>query len=410
LTQNKADENGDFERGEERKEIVLSKSTLRFGEKLCAATLGIDLLYRKEISALKRSDGLVVLNMGSVLAEAFSNYEEARGFLASLAREALCLPEEDRRLYYTQACLSLDSFCAVRLGFLPRLFSQIGLFLPVDPASPDDTQLECCKRKIRELLTEMNYTGDLKEQSRQWEVKNTVPADEIQQVMEELMTLAREKTGEILELPEGDYYHCVTERNCVFNAKSDYKNRSVVVNIDPVLTRPALKHLVCHECYPGHFMQFSLRQRLYEKGVAAADGLLSVVNHSSSAVFEAIGDAGIEFIDWVENDDDRVNALFTELKAMLSAAASYRLHGLGWPEAKVMDWLRSQALVGGEGWIAGRMKFIQEPARSALIWSYWRGGLGMFGVWKRIPSGKRAEFFDYLYGRLHTVQSLQLFG
>ena len=96
----------------------------------------------------------------------------------------------------------------------------------------------------------------------------------------------------------------------------------VVINIDPVLTRPALKHLVCHECYPGHFMQFSLRRIYWEQGRAAADGLLSVVNHSSSSTFEGIADAGIEFIDWIENDDDRVNAVLGELRAALTATSS----------------------------------------------------------------------------------------
>jgi len=58
--------------------------------------------------------------------------------------------------------------------------------------------------------------------------------------------------------------------------------RTVELNIDPTLTRPALKHLAVHECYPGHYVQFKLREAWYASGEAPADGLLSVVNTASS--------------------------------------------------------------------------------------------------------------------------------
>lgn len=388
---------------------MLSEKTLSFGEKIAAATLGIDKLYRREQGGKEDMDGLVVLNMGSTRPQEFSDYAEARAALAQLSREAFSLPEEDRRLYYNQACISLDSFCAMCQGSLQSLSSQIGMFLHVDPAPLDQAQLDVFCSRIRELLTGMGYTGDLRQQCAKWEEKNRVPADEVAGVMEELMAQARQRTGDILELPENDYYRCITERGSAFNARSDYNNRCVVINIDPILTRPGLKHLVCHECYPGHFMQFTRRRVLYERGEAAADGLLSVVNHSSSSTFEGIADASMEFIDWVESDDDRVNALLGELKSALGTASSYRLHTLGQSQQEVESWLRQYALVGGEGWIQNRMRFIQDTARSALIWSYWRGDQGVFGVWRRVAEADRARFFDYIYGRLHTVQSMQLF-
>ena len=389
--------------------MMLSNKTLIFGEKLAALTLGIDHLYRREAGIDGDLDGLVVINMGQKEVREVEDYREARALLAELAGEAFALPEEDRRLYYTQACVSLDSFCAFREGMLPALGSQIGMFLHVDPAPMTDKQLEGYFGQLRTLLTQMGYTGDLKEQCAKWEEKNKVPADEVQGTMDELMAVARERTGEILELPENDFYHCVTERGSAFNARSDYDHRQVVINIDPVLTLPSLKHLVCHECYPGHFMQFTHRRVRYERGEAAADGLLSVVNHSSSSTFEGIADAGLEFIRWMENDDDRVNGVIGQLRSALGTAASYQMHTLKRPDSEVEAWLRERTLVGGEGWVQGRMRFIRDPARAALIWSYWRGDQGVFDVWHRVAPEDRPRFFDYIYGRLHTVQSMQLF-
>lgn len=388
---------------------MLSDKTLRYGEELCALTLGIDSLYRKELGLSDQHDGLVVINMGAKTTKQLASYEEARQNLAELAKKAFSLPEVDRRLYYTQACMSLDSFCASRMGMLNDLSSQVGMFLHVNPAPVTADELDRYQCNINRKLTEMGYTGDLKQKCAKWEEKNIVPADEVQGTMEELMAVARERTGNILDLPEGDYYRCVTQRGGAFNASSHYDERKVIVNIDPILTRQGLKHLVAHECYPGHFMQFSLRQRLYEKGVAAADGLLSVVNHASSSTFEGIADAGLEFINWIEDDDDEVAAMLAEYKSALGTASSYQLHELKKTPAEVESWLRDYTLVGGEGWIANRMTFISDTARSALIWSYWRGDLGVFEVWRNVRPKDRQRFFEYIYGRLHTVQSMQLF-
>ncbi len=388
---------------------MISDKTLKFGEKLTEITLGIDKLYRSEINSENGMEGLVVVNMGSIPAKMIEDYNEARAMLSDLVKEAFTLPEEDRRLYYTQACISLDSFCAYRQKKLESLNSQVGMFLHVNPASVNESQLNKYYSELSKLLTQMGYTGSLKEQCIKWEEKNTVPADEVKGTMDELMKIAREKTGRILELPENDYYACKTVTGSAFNARSDYDNRCVEINIDPILTKQGLKHLVAHECYPGHFMQFTLRRVLFERGLAAADGLLSVVNHSSSSTFEGIADAGIEFIDWVEDDDDRVCAILGELKSALGTASSYQMHTLKHSDKEVESWLREHALVGGEGWIQGRIRFIKDTSRSALIWSYWRGDQGVFDVWHRVPNNDKKRFFDYIYGRLHTVQSMQLF-
>ena len=46
--------------------------------------------------------------------------------------------------------------------------------------------------------------------------------------------------------------------------------------------------------YPGHYVQFKLRETWYNReGSAPADGLLSVVNTASSHTFEGIADNGM---------------------------------------------------------------------------------------------------------------------
>ena len=387
----------------------LSDRTIDLSVAVARATMGVDALYRGETGLTDLHDGLVVLNMCDVRPERFEGYAAAQDRLAELAARALALPEPDRRLYYTQACTSLWSFCEWRQGKLPEIPDQIGLFLHVNPAAATQAELDGLNEKLYGLLGEAGYTGDLKARIATWEQKHLVPADEVQGTMDAMMVEARERTGNILELPEGDYYHCETVPAAAFNASSDYGHRRVIVNTAPILTTQKLKHLVCHEVYPGHFMQFTLRRVAWERGNGGLDGTLSVCNHSSSCTFEGIADCGAAFLDWDEGIDDAINGLVSTIQSALATAASHRLHTLGWDRSRVEDFLRANAPGGGEGWVANRMGFISEPSRAALIWSYWRGDEGVFPVWGRVAREDRPAFFEYIYNRLHTVQSLQLF-
>ncbi len=388
------------------KYFALSDKTIDLSVKVARATMGIDALYNAEKG---NEDELVVLNMGNVQPEPFDTYDDALVCLADIAREAMGLPEADRRLYYTQACTSLASFCRWRKHQLEEMSDQIALFLHVDPTPASQKDLDFMNRKLYDMLGEIGYTGDLKQRIAAWEQKNLVPADEVQGVMTEMMAQAREITGQFLPLPENDYYHCRTVSSGHFNASSHYDERCVVINVNPILTTQKLRHLVCHEVYPGHFMQFTLRRQAWEKGVGGLDGTLSVCNHSSSCTFEGIADCGLKFLGWDNTLDDRVCEQISAIQGALATAASYRLHTLKWEKSKVESFLRDNAPGGGEGWVSNRIEFISDPARAALIWSYMRGDEGTMPVWENAGKFDRERFYEYVYGRLHTVQSLQLF-
>ena len=334
------------------KYFALSDKTIALSVNVARATVGIDALYHAEKGD---EDDLVVLNMANVQPEPFDSYDAALDYLADLAREAMTLPEADRRLYYTQACTSLSSFCRWRKGQLEAMSDQIALFLHVDPAPATQQELNALNGKLYAMLGELGYVGDLKERIAGWEQKNLVPPDEVQGTMTEMMAQARELTGQFLPLPEGDYYHCRTVSDGPFNASSHYEERCVVINVSPILTTQKLRHLVCHEVYPGHFMQFTLRRQAWEKGVGGLDGTLSVCNHSSSCTFEGIADCGLKFLGWDNTLDDRVCELISQIQGALATAASYRLHTLKWESGAVENFLRTGAPGGGEGWIANRM-------------------------------------------------------
>lgn len=389
---------------------MLSDATLEYGEQAARALLGLDALFRAEEEG--EGDGLVVLNMSDRhTPEPLASYDAAEARFGELERAAAQLPEADRRRYYQQLCQSERAFCRWRRGELP-FREQVSGFLHVPAAPAGDDELDELRRQMRELLNGMGYNGDLAAQAAAWQERNRVPPDEVEGTLGELLDQAWDRTVERMEIPapKSDGMRVSTIRGMPFSARCMYNKRTIELNIDPVYTRPGLKHLAVHEGYPGHYVQFKLREQAYHDGVGPADNLLSVVNTASSSPFEGIADNGMHVIDWIESDDDRLGALLTRYRSGIGTAAAWRLHALGWSEEQVANWLRVNGLVGGEGWVANRMRFISSPDRSALIWSYWWGERSVEPVWRSVARERRGEFLEYLYGRMHSPQTVAMFA
>jgi hypothetical protein len=388
---------------------MISNQTLAYGEQVISALLGVDALYRQESGD---EEGLVVLNMsaGRHKAQLFDSYTDAKQAFSALRKEASGLPEADRRRYYDQLCHSTLAFIQWRDQGLP-FTEQLGSFLhvPAEPAS--EAVLDDLRSRMRTLLNSLGYSGNLRAQFADWEAKNRVPADEVPGVLNELLDTAWERTEARLHIPadKSDGMQVLPVSGAAFNARCDYLHRTIELNVDPILTRQGLKHLTVHEAYPGHYVQFKLRETRYQQGQAPADGLLSVVNTASSSSFEGIADNGMTLLDWVESDDDRLQALLGRYRSGIGTGAAWRLHALGWTSQKVTDWLRDQSLAGGEGWVEGRMRFLSAPSRAVLIWSYWWGEASVTPVYLGVPPERRAEFLEYLYGRMHSNQTVAMF-
>jgi hypothetical protein len=284
--------------------------------------------------------------------------------------------------------------------------------MPARPV-PDET-LEELRGGIDSLLTEMGYSGGLKQRCTEWEDRCRVPAAEVASVVQGLMEEAWERTNDLVvripaDLSDGMKVEAVT--GVPFNARCNYSIRKVELNVEPTLTLPSLRHLAVHEGYPGHYVQFKLRETWYRDGLAAADNLLSVVNTASSSVFEGIADTGMAMIGWDQSDDDRVQSLMNRYRSAIGTGAAWRLHALGWSREESTDWLREQALTGGEGWVRNRMEFIAAPSRAVLIWSYWWGEPTVSAAWSgALAAGRRDEFVRYLYGRMHSNRTVEMFA
>lgn len=397
---------------------MLSAATFSYAESLTSALLGLDARYAAEQGKGERSIGgdierLVVLNMSTThVPEDFPTYAVARERFGALRDQAAALPEPDRRLYYAQVCDSATAFATWRDSGL-SFPDQIAGFLhvPAKPASQED--LDALRAQMRSILFEMSYAGDLASQFAAWEARQRVPSDEVRSVLDDLLSEAWDRTAARLQIPaaKSDGMRVETVSGVPYNAMCDYSRRLIRLNIDPVLTIPGLRHLAVHEGYPGHYVQFKRREAGYAAGTAPADVLLSVVNTASSTTFEGIADVGLDVIGWQADLDDRLGALLARYRSGLGTRAAWRLHADGWEPGRVREELLRDALVGGEGWVDARMRFISRPDRAALIWSYWHGEPSVGAVWSRVRDtpDRHAAYVEYVYDRMHSPQSIALF-
>lgn len=389
----------------------LSPETLAYGTEVANALLGLDRVYRDES---KDPTGLVVLNMdlqARLNPIEFENYSAATHTFERLRERSASLPEPDRRLYYQQLCDSSLAFVEWRVGGLP-FRDQLHRFLHVPAAPAADDEIAALEASLSTLLDERGLTGELRERCAAWEREVAVPPDRVQTVLADLMDESWTLTNEsLIEIPAArdDAMGASTVRGVAYNARCNYLERTVEVNVDPVLTRPGLRHLAVHEGCPGHYVQFKLREVGANDGSAAADVWLSVVNSASSSVFEGIADTGLAMIGWDVDIDDRIQGLLTRHRAAIGTVAAWRLHAEGRDRATVKADLGSMALTGGEGWVENRLRFIEAPARAVLIWSYWWGERVVKPAWDRVDDSDRAAFLSFLHHRMHSIDTVGMF-
>jgi hypothetical protein len=139
------------------------------------------------------------------------------------------------------------------------------------------------------------------------------------------------------------------------------------------------------------------------------DALLCTANAVTGCVQEGIGDQGVELIDWIEDDDDALHAVLRTLKSAVQTTAAWRLMAQGAPEAEVADYMRV-AGCGQDAWVQGRLRMARHPFRGPFIASYYAGNESVRRVRERVTPAERPAFHHYLYGRVHSPESLEMFA
>jgi hypothetical protein len=274
-----------------------------------------------------------------------------------------------------------------------------------------EATLDELREGLAVILARRGFTaGSLGERVRSWEAARVLHRDDLTRVFDELMAIARAKTDATI-FPVGDYSMRLRPvENVRYTARCSFDEGCMDINVGVAFTRSNLKHLVCHEVFPGHSTQLLYTRTLVDEGRAPLDTLLCTANAVTGCIQEGIGDQGIELIDWIEDDDDAAHVELRRLQTAAGANAAWHLMVDRWPEERVAEYLRERAF-GQEAWIRGRIGFAQQPFHGPFLAHYWYGNETVRKVRLRASSpAQRSAFTRYLYERLHSPESLEMFA
>lgn len=384
------------------------------GRQLTALTIGMDHLERQlsRGHGVLDSEGLVPIYLGDELVPplALSDWDAVHTELDDLERQVAQSPAGARHVFLDDMLRSLRTatrlFEGEVLSFREKLEGLVGV--PAQPIS-DDQLLEM-HGQLEGMLDQAGMRhGTLAERIGRWEEERALDSGQLEPVFTELMAEAQRRTDARI-YPTGDYTMRLNPlRDVPFTARCNFNQGQMDLNMDLNFTRAALKHLVCHEVFPGHSTQLLYTRDKAASGESTADVLLCTTNAVTGCVQEGIGDQGVELLDWVEHQDDAVHAQLRRVRSASATSAAWYQMGENWAEDRVMDFLERYSF-GQRAWIEGRIRFASYSFRGPFIASYWFGNEAVREVREGLSEGQWSAFIDTLYGQMHSPRSLRMFG
>lgn len=384
--------------------------TTDLGLELTRAILGVDRLYRGQATGngLLDKEGLVAVPPAGIEPMPFANWDDAAMGLAALRRRLPEIAEPLRRDFVDEllesVATAVDGFRGLAIPYAERV--ERCLRVPALPAP--DTVTDGYRQAADSALGRLGYVaGSLGERVARWEAENRVAPAEVPEVLGELLREARRRSEErVFTLPvsaskmEPDGLTGVP-----FSAYCDYPARRLKINLDYVYTRPALKHLACHEAFPGHLVHMAVREERAAQSPMPADAPLVLVNSATSAIFEGIGENGIYFLDWVEGPADELGMALNRLRSAARVNAALMIHRDGAGLDRAREYL-SRTCFTTPAWVESRLAFLTHGLRAPFIFAYWYGDLAVDRVWQRVATEDHGRFFTYLYHNMHTPATL----
>ena len=384
------------------------------GEELTAVTMGLDRFERTASAGegLLDGEGLVPIYMGDdmIAAKTYRRWDEVFTDLDALQSQAADAPADARGTFLRGMVHSLDAaarlFSGQRMSYADKLRDLVG----AEAAPVPEAEIAGHTDALDTRLRRAGFThGNLRDRVEAWEEGRTIAPERIEAEFRELMGLARQRTAELIFDP-GDYDMTLNPlRDVPFTARCGFADRRMDLNVDNAFTRAALKHLVAHEVFPGHATQLLYTHAEVAAGRSEADALLCTANAVTGCVQEGIGDQGVQLIDWIEDEDDEIHLALRSLKSAVQTTAAWRLMAEGEPAESVADYMRTVGC-GQEAWVKGRLRMASHPFRGPFIASYYAGNESVRRVRERIAPAEREAFVHYLYGQVHSPESLEMFG
>jgi tetrahydromethanopterin S-methyltransferase subunit G len=386
-----------------------AERSFALGRRLTEITLGIDALGAETARRSGNDDyeDLVPIFIGEGLArpQVFAAWEDVGRALDDLASSVGSFEDAARKLFLFGMIRSLRAsakfFAGGDLEFEEKVRDLVGVPAQTVP----EAEIDAIHARIDRLLARRGFTsGTLAQRVEAWQVGRYLDPDDIPAVFEHLMATAKERTDAMI-WPTGDYTMRLNAvRDVPYAGRCSFVRGEMDINLDVLVTRSSLKHLVCHEVFPGHSTQLLSTLAVAKSGEAPLDALLCTTNAVTGAVQEGIGDQGIDLIDWVEDEDDAAQIELRRLQTATGTNAAWHLHCSGWTREASIAYLRDVGF-GQVSWATVRTAMALHPFRGIFLASYWFGNETVKAL--REEHARHERLVDALFREVHSIASLR---
>ena len=380
---------------------------------LTAVTMGIHALerLRNDGNSLLDNEGLVPIYMGGdlVTPRKYDDWDAVTRDLAQLEAGLAGVAPGERRTFLEGMIGSLKLGVRLFSGGSPTYEQKVIGLVGATRGHEDAGMIAASRDRIDRLLTRLGFCrGKLSDRVRSWEEGRAIPDHQLDGVLAELMQEAKRRTAEMI-FDTGDFEMSIRPvRDVPYPARCGFAERCVDLNVDMLFSRAALKHIICHNIFPGHATQVLYAHAEVLAGRSTLDALLVSANAVTGCVQEGIGDQGIYLIDWMEDEDDELTAELRNLRSAAQTSATWAYMAEGQPAEQTVNYLRDTAL-GQDAWVRGRLRSAAHPFKGPFAASFWAGNEAVRRVRERVSDANRPEFMRFLFGRAHSPQSLEMF-
>lgn len=319
----------------------------------------------------------------------------ALGLLEQANALALQVAESDyperRKAYLTVQVRAMLTVCRKLTGESLSYTDEVRGCFDIEPARTPEATFEAAIAELDELLP---GDGNMPDRMVAWRRQFEVSPATAHQLIDVIVPEIRRRTAAFVDLPAGEAVEFSLVEDKPWGGYNWYlgEARSLVeINTDLPIHANALTGLVCHEAYPGHHTEHSLKERhLYqeqgwgEHAVQLISTPQAVISEGIATLAETMVFPADELPRWqadalypiagISGDPDREHRIGQAQRALraVNANAALLLHAEDASEADVLDYIRRYGLKN-EAEAKQSLRFITDPLWRAYIFTYHAG-------------------------------------
>lgn len=254
---------------------------------------------------------------------------------AELVADARQLVDEVDSPYLRRQLVGLETLARKLAGEAIPYAEEVERCYGIRPQRVPEERFEEAHRALDEVLPP---DGTLAERFQRWREGDVVPADKLEAVLGSLNARLRERTQELLGLPEGESteIELVTDKH--WSAYNDYLGglRSrVEVNTDVALNASNVANLVAHELYPGHHTERAWKEQLLYVERGQLEEAIVMYGTPQSVIGEGLAELAIEIV--VADHDEFAAEVLGEWGMSYDADTERRIRQAKKPLERVVD-------------------------------------------------------------------------